>query len=496
MASTRATRRRRANSSERFWGWAASAVLALAVVVGGAYYMQAKGSSEDTNAETANTSGNGADRSGSDKNQEGVVSVKVVHPDKGGLPRTTTQPGVLHYFESADLQAKASGYLRAQIVDIGDVVTRGQVLAEIYNPERQQDVEEATAELERARAEAVQAEAELEAAHAEVVAARAEVHQREAEVEQSTALRKYREKEYLRYQQLAERKVVDERVVDEQQKNYESAKSSEDVAVAAVETARGRLLKAEAQVDVSEAQLRVARAMVQVREAGQRRATLLAEYLKIVSPYDGVVTRRNFHRGAFIPEADKGQATTILSVARTDRIRVVLYVPDRDVPLVDPGDKAVIQLDALPGEQFEAQVSRLSNVEISANRTMRVEVDLPNPSGRLREGMYGLVTILLEKPTDYLTIPSSALVSTDGHGGGTVWVVREGHAYKETVRVGKDDGIRVEILEGLSTDDQVIATSVTIEDGEPVEPEPASVFVGSNEGGRGIVADGSRLKPG
>ncbi len=188
------------------------------------------------------------------------MPVKVVHPRKGGLPRTTTQPGVLHFYEYADLKAKASGYLRAQVVDIGDKVRRGQVLAEIYNPERLQDVEEAAAQVEEAKARVAQSQAELEEAHAEVVAARAEVHQREAEIEQAMAERKYREKEYLRYQELARTKVIDARVEDEQQKNYESAQANEDVAKAAVETAKGRLAKAIAGVSTAEANLQVSRA--------------------------------------------------------------------------------------------------------------------------------------------------------------------------------------------------------------------------------------------
>ncbi len=211
---------------------------------------------------------------------------------------------------------------------------------------------------------------------------------------------------------------------------------------------------------------------------------MLAEYLKIVSPYDGVVTRRTFHRGAFISEAGQGTSPTILSVARTDLMRLVVYVPDRDVPLIDLGDPIVLEPDALPGEQVRGTISRYSHEELSSNRTMRVEADIPNTSGRLKEGMYGLATIKLEEPTDLLTIPSPALINTDEHGGATVWLVKNGHAYKHSIRVGKDDGLRVEVLEGLSKDDVVIATSVTIEDGEPVRPEPAS-RVGSGNSARG-----------
>lgn len=90
-------------------------------------------------------------------------------------------------------------------------------------------------------------------------------------------------------------------------------------------------------------------------------------------------------------------------------MRVIVYIPDRDTPLLDHGDPAVVRIDALGGEEFKGSVGRFSEFELPTNRTMRTEVDLPNPTGRLRMGMYGPVSILLEPPTDFLTIPSKAL---------------------------------------------------------------------------------------
>jgi hypothetical protein len=107
---------------------------------------------------------------------------------------------------------------------------------------------------------------------------------------------------------------------------------------------------------------------------------------------------------------------------------------------------------------------------------MRTEVDLPNPSGRLRQGMYGNLTILLEPPSaDALTVPSSALIEAVQQGRGAVFVVRDGRTHRTAVRVGKDDGLRVEILSGLRPDDQVVtAYSGSVEDGEPVTAEPVT----------------------
>jgi hypothetical protein len=104
---------------------------------------------------------------------------------------------------------------------------------------------------------------------------------------------------------------------------------------------------------------------------------------------------------------------------------------------------------------------------------MRAEVDLPNPSGRLREGMYGGATILLEPPSDNLSVPSSALHKDSESGEGSVYVVRGGQARLHKVRVAQDNGIVAEIVSGLRVEDLVVASySGSMEDGEPVEAEP------------------------
>jgi HlyD family secretion protein len=410
------------------------------------------------------------------EHRPGAIWVKVVHPRRGGLSRTTTQPGVVHAFDYASLYAKASGYLQGQIVDIGDTVERGQVLAEIYDPERLQAVEQAAADVEQAKAEVERSETLISVARARLKAATALVKQRQAEVAQSTASRAYRQKEFIRYTWLVTLQALEEQLADEKQDDFESAWSGERAALAAVDTAKGRLEEAAADLEKSQADKKVAEARLRVAEAALSRAQILAEYLKITSPYDGIVTERNYHRGDFIRAADGGsEPLPVLSVARTDLMRVVIYVPDRDVPYVDRGDKAVVRIDALSGEEFKGDVARFSATELSASRVMRVEVDLPNPTGRLRQGMYGAVTILLEPPSDeILTVPSQAVREKSQSGQGMVYVVRDGKAHGTAVRVGHDNGLRTEILWGLAPSDEVIYTySGSLEDGDPVEAEPA-----------------------
>jgi len=460
----------------RSWSmWVLSVVLATAVCAAIAYLATAR---DDHSTSVSRASGSatrsqtGANSSDSTSVDPARLKVKVVHPQKGGLARTTTQPGVLHAFEHADLYAKASGYLTGQAVDIGDRVERGQVLAEIFDPERQQEVEQAAAAVEEAKADVQLAAARITAAEADVTAAEAVVNQRKAHVGKYTAARKFREKEYVRFIELVRKRAIDYRLSDEKEQEYESAISAEKEAEAAVKTAEADLARAIAEVVRAKAGLASARANQRVKEAAETFAQIKADYLQVTSPYNGVITNRNYHRGAFIRSADQGDTTPLLSVARTDVMRVVVYVRDMDVPYLDRGDEAVVRVDALGGEEFRGNIARFSEYEDPANRTMRAEIDLPNPSGRLREGMYGAATILLEPPTEHLTIPSAALHERTEQDDGTIYVVHGHVAHKQHVRIGRDDGIRAEVTGGLSEDAAVVLSySGSLEEGEPVEAE-------------------------
>ncbi len=207
----------------------------------------------------------------------------------------------------------------------------------------------------------------------------------------------------------------------------------------------------------AEADIEHAKAEVQVAAAVLAKAKVLWNYTKIESPYDGVITLRKFHRGAFILSADDGGTMPLLTVVRTDQMRVIVQVPDLDVPYVNVGDRATIDIDALPGKSFVGTVSRIANAEDPRQKTMRVEVDLPNPDGLLREGMYGGATIELESPSNALTVPSSALVEKGDNQNGKLYVVRDGKAHLLSVTIGQDDGRRMEIVRGLSPQDEVVA---------------------------------------
>jgi HlyD family secretion protein len=397
------------------------------------------------------------------------VRVETVKPQKGGLERTTTQPGTIIAFESAQLFAKVSGYLKSQVVDIGDRVGRGQILAEIDAPELLKAVDQAKAAVAQAQAQLVQAQARILTAEADRDAALAAIKQAEAEIVRTEANFKFRKKQFIRISELAKSQSVDQRLADEKEDEMESARAAEELAHAGVANAKALAKAADARVVQSRADADEAKSKVDVASAELAKAQVFADYLKIVSPYDGVVTNRNFFRGDFIQSADKDARTPLLAVDRTDLMRAVVQVPDRDVPFTHVGDPATVEIDALPGARFSAKVSRVADAEDTQTRTMRTEIDIPNPDRVLRQGMYGRVTIHLGTLPGASRIPSSAVVGAVKEGKGAVYVCRQNVARLVPVRLGRDDGTQVEVLEGLTPNDEVVRQpSTALFDGAPV----------------------------
>ena len=401
------------------------------------------------------------------------VRVEVVSPRAGGIDRVCIQPGTLEPFESADLYAKVSGFLSEQHVKIGSRVKVGQILAKIAVPEADKQVQRDAARLLHAEAIVKQMAARIVAAEAEAKSTEVSVVVAKTQVKAKGAYRRFQEKRLTRFKELNVQKVLDARVVDEAEDQYEASVEAESASIESVTVAEQRLVAAKAKIDQSRTDLDEANAEVKVAVAELERSRVLVGYSVIVSPYDGVITKQSFDRGAFIRSADVGgDRIPLLVVERIDKMTVVVQVPDRDVPYANPGDSAIVEIDALPGRSVKSAIARVAESEDPASRTMRTEIDIPNPDGRLARGMYGQVTMLLEAGSPLaFTVPSATLTGRATGNKATVRVVREGAAHTQPVVTGMDNGVEVEILSGLKRDDVVILRA----DG-PVE-EGAAVAV-------------------
>lgn len=463
----------------RSYLWPAVALVVLTGAGAVAWYAVAR---EKPNAsEPARPAGNRPGQS---------VSVEVVTPRAGGIDRMCVQPGSVEPFESADLHAKVSGYLSSQTlereeiqdgrpvlkpvmkdgkpvrVDIGTPVRAGDVLARISVPESEKQVQQDTADVARVESKVEQMTAAVATAEADLGAASAGVAFAQAELKSKTSYRAYREKQRDRIKDLVARNALERKREEEEEDQTQAAVSAELAATEAVNAAKQKEAAAAARVKQAKADLKYAQSEVAVAKARLEKSQTLLAYTVIRSPYTGVVTRRTHHPGDFVRSAEAGgERVPVLTVERTDLMRVVVQVPERDVPFVDVGDPAVVVVDAHAGTvTFKSagadrvEISRTAASEDPHTRMMRVEVDLTNPDGKLlRRGMYGRATLLLQTGSpSAVRVPSSALVGKAEGGNATVRVVRDDVVHVVTVKYGADNGTDVEILTGLTPADRVV----------------------------------------
>lgn len=401
---------------------------------------------------------------------EPSIQVKAVHPQPSRDDRLTTQPGSVIADRSARLFAKVSGYLKEQTVDIGDRVKVGDVLAVIDVPELVQEVNRTTAGLAQATAQLTQRQARVETARALRDAAQAAVGRAKANMESAEALLAFKQKVYVRIKHLFEQRAVEEQLVDEREEDFLAAQAARDAARAAIDNAVADEAAAEAKLSESEADVLEAQATVGVCRAALDRAKVFVDFAQIRSPYDGVVTERSFFPGDFIQAADGNSGVPLLAVEKTDVMRIVVEVPDRDAPFTNPGDHAIFEAGTLAGLVFEGRVSRVSNAEDTSSRTMRVEIDLPNEAGLLRDGMYGKATIHLWSDSPPLRLPASCLIEKPAGGLAAVYVVHDGKARRRTIHLLQAEKNEVEVLSGIGLGDAVIVDHLTsLRDGAAVQ---------------------------
>jgi len=418
------------------------------------------------------------------REQEGLT-VDVVRPRPGGISRTIQQPASIHSFESVDLYAMVSGYLKKQDVDIGSRIKKGEVLAELDVPRDAKAVEEAASLVEHARAQVAQAQVRIKVTLAQQDTAAVAVKAAECDLTRLVSRRELAQKQYQRVSGLVAERAATRLLADEQQLDVETATAAERSGYLEIDVAKAKLLAAQAAVEQAEADAVEARANLGVAHAHLEKSKVNLDYSRIVAPFDGVVTLRSFHPGALIRSATEGgQPQPLLTVKRTGVMRVVVLVPDRDVVLTRPGDPAVVTVDALGGRSFQGTLARIARAE-DAERLMRVEIDLPNPENLLCDGMYGKAIITLERNAHSLALPAACIVEHNGQAGGVAFVVRDGLARRIEVKLGGDNGTEVEVVSGISPDDAVVAPAGTpLEDGmrvvvaagktvqTPTEPRP------------------------
>jgi RND family efflux transporter MFP subunit len=176
-------------------------------------------------------------------------------------------------------------------------------------------------------------------------------------------------------------------------------------------------------------------------------------YQQVLAPFDGVVTARNIDVGSLV-QADATSGTFMFTVTQSDVMRIQLFVPQDAAIGVKPRIDAVVRVPELPGRTFAGKVTRTADALDPATRTLLTEIDIPNPDGTLRPGIYCTVELKVPRVAPSLIVPASAIVFDDD--GLHVLVVENGVTHLRKVNETRDLGTEVEVDDGVEAGDQVV----------------------------------------
>jgi RND family efflux transporter MFP subunit len=182
----------------------------------------------------------------------------------------------------------------------------------------------------------------------------------------------------------------------------------------------------------------------------------LQGFEEIVAPFRGKISARFVDYGTLVTAGStSATGTALFSIVQSDPLRVYVYGPQENAPSIHEGLPAKILLDEFPGQEFDGKVTRTAGALDPQSRTMQVEVQVPNHDGKLYAGMYGQVKFLLVDQNAPIVVPANAFVfGTEGPQVATI----ENHdrIHWQNIRVGRDFGDRLEVLDGLQENAKVV----------------------------------------
>jgi RND family efflux transporter MFP subunit len=208
-------------------------------------------------------------------------------------------------------------------------------------------------------------------------------------------------------------------------------------------------------------------AAVEAANAAVRRLQQLQSFEQVYVPFDGVVTKRDTDIGDLITAGTGGGGKELFHLADIRQLRVFVAVPEVYSSVVRTGGTATLTLDEFPGQTFTGVIARNASAIDPASRTLNVEVDVPNPTGKLLPGAYVVVHFNVPAAASNLKLPSNTLLFRAQ--GMQVGVVRDGHVQLTPVKIAQDHGSYVDIASGLSAGDQIVLDpSDSLQNGQAV----------------------------
>jgi HlyD family secretion protein len=377
-----------------------------------------------------------------------LVTVNTVRPQRGSIRRTISQPGYIQAYEQTPLFSKIAGYIRTLNVDIGDRVSKELVLAELYVPEMEVDLAQKNALVAQADREVKQAEEAVRVAEADFHSSLAKVQATEATRRRAEAQLQRDQARYERLAQAGRSGTIGKEDVEENRLTAETSRAGMAEVQAQVHSAQAECDASKARWDKSKVDVAVAAAHLEVAQKNRDQVQTLLGYSKITAPFDGVVTQRNVDTGHFVQPATGPNSQALFVVMRTDIMRIRVEVPEADAAWVAQGTAAQIRIPVMKSYEHNGKVTRTSWSLDRTARTLLAEIDVSDPHGKLRPGMYAYATLTAERP-NVMTLPASAVI-TEGdvnQGYGTYcFIVENGKTWRTAIDVGARDGQRVEVL--------------------------------------------------
>jgi RND family efflux transporter MFP subunit len=329
--------------------------------------------------------------------------------------RTVALPGSVQALRSTVVYAQINGYVKERLVDIGDRVTQGQLLAVIAAPEVDQQVAQA-------RAVGLQSAAALE---------------------QSRTKRELARVSLARIRALAPSGVASQQELDDGKATF----------------------------DAATADVRVAQATLAANDANIRRLAETKGFARVTAPFAGVVTARMVEVGTLVT-AGNAVGQELFRIDQSDPVRVMLSVPQNVSPAVHEGLAADVTVAQLPGRTFTGAVTRDAHALDTGSRTLLTEVQVPNGDGALLPGMYVEVALRLERPRPDLMLPASALV-VNAAGTQVVVLGADGRVHLRHIAIDVDTGAEIAVSQGVSAGERVVLNPDTrLAEGTPAIAVP------------------------
>jgi len=357
---------------------------------------------------------------------------KLAKVEKGDLAKSVVATGKVTPITKVEVKSKASGIVKKLLVDYGDRVKKGQLLAQLDKIEIEAQVEQSRAALEAAQANLKSSQADYE---------RAKV---DAEGPDVPLLKRA----YDRAVNMAKDGVVSTSALEDAQKNYELALNKQNVSKAQVTVLKAKIAQSQANVAQDQANLK------QLEEQ--------LSYTDIISPIDGIVLSRDVQMGDAVSSilVLGSSATLVMTLGDTSEVYVKGKVDESDIGKVYLGQRARIKVESFKDKTFNGKVTKISPMGVEKDNvtTFEVRVSIQNPGGELKAEMTANAEIILEEHKNVLQIPEGAILYDKDKKASVEIPDPKGKDGKDkvAVNIGISNGAKTEVLSGLKEGDQVV----------------------------------------